>query len=64
MVELRVQLKLVTSFEQGDEGLVIFRPEGTLRGAAYANELVIRFEFAGNRVRRFKEYLGTVVAPA
>ena len=64
IVALRVRLTPIASLENGDEAVVIFRPEGTLRAAAYSNELAIRFEFEGGRVRRFKEYLGTIVAPS
>lgn len=63
-VRLRVRLTPLATFEDGDRGLVIFRPDGTLGGAAYTNELAVLFEFRGERVRRFKEYVGTVVRPA
>ncbi len=64
IVDLRVRLTPLLVLENDDEAMVIFRPEGTLRGVPYSNELAIRFEFAGGRIRRFKEYLGTIVAPS
>lgn len=62
VVDLRVRLTPLLILESDDQAVVIFRPEGTLRGVPYSNELAIRFEFAGGLIRRFKEYLGTIVA--
>lgn len=38
--------------------MVAFRAEGALNGLPYRNELTVVFEFEGDRIRSFREYVG------
>ncbi|MEJ9220614.1 nuclear transport factor 2 family protein [Paenibacillus glucanolyticus] len=44
--------------EDQDHGMVVFRSEGPLNGRPFSNELTIIFEFEGERIRSFREYVG------
>lgn len=54
------QMKLtpLIELESEDNGVVVFRSEGLLNGRPFRNELAIVFEFEGERIRSFREYVG------
>ncbi|WP_248926671.1 nuclear transport factor 2 family protein [Paenibacillus hamazuiensis] len=56
---LAVRLTPVIELEDDRCGIVVFRAEGTLDGAPYGNELAILFEFEKDRIRSFREYVGS-----
>lgn len=39
-------------------GVVVFQAEGTLNKQAYRNELTVVFEFEGDQIKSFKEFVG------
>jgi ketosteroid isomerase-like protein len=55
---LQVRLTPHIVFENEDNGMVVFRAEGTLNGRPYRNELAVVFEFDGERISFFREYVG------
>ncbi len=54
----QMQLTPLIVLENEDNGMVVFRSEGSLNGRDFRNELAIVFEFEGERVRSFREYVG------
>ncbi|MBT2761361.1 nuclear transport factor 2 family protein [Paenibacillus sp. ISL-20] len=54
----QMQLTLLIELESEDNGVVVFRSEGLLNGRPFRNELAIVFEFEGERIRSFREYVG------
>lgn len=55
---LQVQLTPLIMLENGDNGMVIFRAEGSLSGQPYRNELAVVFEYEAEGIRSFREYVG------
>ncbi|MDQ1914583.1 nuclear transport factor 2 family protein [Paenibacillus sp. GD4] len=55
---LQVQLTPLIELENEDNGMVVFRAEGSLKGLPYRNELAVVFEFEAERIRSFREYVG------
>ncbi|WP_284646576.1 nuclear transport factor 2 family protein [Paenibacillus silviterrae] len=55
---LQVQLTPLIELENEDNGMVVFRAEGSLQGLPYHNELAVVFEFEAERIRSFREYVG------
>jgi ketosteroid isomerase-like protein len=55
---LQVQLIPLIVLENEDNGMVVFRAEGSLNGRPYRNELAVVFEFEAERIRSFREYVG------
>ncbi|MEK3724131.1 nuclear transport factor 2 family protein [Paenibacillus sp. FSL H8-0034] len=55
---LQVQLTPLIVLENEDNGMVVFRAEGSLNGRPYRNELAVIFEFEAEQVRSFREYVG------
>ncbi|WP_336776501.1 nuclear transport factor 2 family protein [Paenibacillus sp. MMO-58] len=55
---LQVQLTPHILIENEDNGMVVFHAEGSLNGRPYRNELAVVFEFEGERIRSFREYVG------
>ncbi|WP_169090492.1 nuclear transport factor 2 family protein [Paenibacillus sp. PL91] len=55
---LQVQLTPLILLENEDNGMVVFRAEGSLNGRPYRNELAVVFEFEAERIRSFREYVG------
>lgn len=53
-----MQLTPLIELESEDNGVVVFRSEGLLNGRPFRNELAIVFEFEGERIRSFREYVG------
>ncbi|GMK44791.1 hypothetical protein PghCCS26_19190 [Paenibacillus glycanilyticus] len=45
--------------ENEDNGIVVFRAEGILNGKSYLNELTVVYEYEEDRIRSFREYVGT-----
>ncbi|MBW7453935.1 nuclear transport factor 2 family protein [Paenibacillus sepulcri] len=56
---LAVRLTSLLELEDANHGIVVFSAEGTLNGAPYSNELTIVFEFENERIRSFREYVGS-----
>ncbi|OOC61734.1 nuclear transport factor 2 family protein [Paenibacillus ihbetae] len=54
----QMQLTPLIMLENDDNGMVVFRSEGLLNGRDFRNELAIVFEFEGERIRCFREYVG------
>lgn len=54
----QMQLTPLIVLEDDDNGMVVFRSEGSLNGRHFSNELAIVFEFEGERTRCFREYVG------
>ncbi|MGO4791801.1 nuclear transport factor 2 family protein [Paenibacillus sp. 2KB_20] len=54
----QMQLTPLIELESEDNGVVVFRSEGLLNGRPFRNELAIVFEFEGERIRSFQEYVG------
>ncbi|WJH33582.1 nuclear transport factor 2 family protein [Paenibacillus sp. CC-CFT747] len=54
----QMQLTPLLSLENGDNGVVVFRSEGSLNGRSFHNELAIVFQFEAGRIRSFREYVG------
>ncbi|MGG4343257.1 nuclear transport factor 2 family protein [Paenibacillus lautus] len=54
----QMQLTPLIELESEDNGVVVFRSEGLLNGRPFRNELAIVFEFEGERIRSFREYVG------
>jgi ketosteroid isomerase-like protein len=54
---LQVQLTPLILLENEDNGMVVFRAEGSLNGWPYRNELAVVFEFEAERIRSFREYV-------
>lgn len=54
----QMQLTPLILIENENNGMVVFRAEGPLNGHPFSNELTIVFEFEGERVRSFREYVG------
>ncbi|WP_339290228.1 nuclear transport factor 2 family protein [Paenibacillus sp. FSL W8-0187] len=54
----KMQLTPLIELESEDNGVVVFRSEGLLNGRPFRNELAIVFEFEGERIRSFREYVG------
>ncbi|MGG4107420.1 nuclear transport factor 2 family protein [Paenibacillus lautus] len=54
----QMQLTPLIELESEDNGVVVFRSEGLLNGRLFRNELAIVFEFEGERIRSFREYVG------
>nr|WP_148930135.1 nuclear transport factor 2 family protein [Paenibacillus methanolicus] len=55
---LQVELTSLIELANEDYGMVVFRAEGTLNGRPYSNELAVVFEYEGDRIRAFREYVG------
>ncbi|TCM90708.1 ketosteroid isomerase-like protein [Paenibacillus sp. BK033] len=56
---LQVYLTSTIVLENEDNGMVVFRAEGMLTGKPYHNELIVVFEYEEDRIRSFREYVGT-----
>lgn len=56
--KFQMQLTPLTVIENENNGMVVFRAEGPLDGVTFSNELTIVFEFEGERIRSFREYVG------
>ncbi|SEM79212.1 Ketosteroid isomerase-related protein [Paenibacillus sp. cl141a] len=54
----QMQLIPLVLIENADHGTVVFRSEGLLNGRSFSNELAIVFEFEGERIASFREYVG------
>lgn len=54
----QMQLIPLIVLENEDNGMVVFRSEGSLNGRLFSNELAIVFEFEAERIRSFREYVG------
>ncbi|MFX3633999.1 MAG: nuclear transport factor 2 family protein [Candidatus Pristimantibacillus sp.] len=55
---LQAQFTPLIVLENEDNGMVVFRAEGSLNGRPYRNELAVIFEFEAERVHSFREYVG------
>ncbi|AEI43067.1 nuclear transport factor 2 family protein [Paenibacillus mucilaginosus] len=55
---LKVQLTPLIELENEENGMVVFRAEGSLNGRPYQNELAVVFEYEADRIRCFREYVG------
>jgi ketosteroid isomerase-like protein len=55
---LQVQMTPLILLENEDNGMVVFRAEGSLNGLPYRNELAVVFEFEEERISAFREYVG------
>ncbi|XEC94028.1 nuclear transport factor 2 family protein [Paenibacillus tarimensis] len=55
---LQVQLIPLIELENEDNGMVVFRAEGSLNGLPYRNELAVLFEYEEEQIRSFREYVG------
>ncbi|MGN7470136.1 nuclear transport factor 2 family protein [Brevibacillus sp. SAFN-007a] len=54
----QMSLASLIELENENYGMVVFRSEGLLNGKPFRNELSIVFEFEGERIRSFREYVG------
>ncbi|MCG5253893.1 nuclear transport factor 2 family protein [Brevibacillus agri] len=54
----QMSLASLIELENENYGMVVFRSEGLLNGKPFRNELSIVFEFEGDRIRSFREYVG------
>ncbi|MFC4099052.1 nuclear transport factor 2 family protein [Paenibacillus xanthanilyticus] len=55
---LQVELTPLIELANENYGMVVFRAEGALNGRPYRNELAVVFEYEGEQVRAFREYVG------
>ena len=54
----QMQLTPLIVLEDENYGMVVFRSEGLLNGRNFHNELTVIFEYEGERIRSFREYVG------
>jgi ketosteroid isomerase-like protein len=55
---LRLKLTSLIELYDGHFGVVVFQAEGTLNKQPYRNELSVVFEFEGDQIKSFKEFVG------
>lgn len=55
---LQIRLTPLIELDGTNHGMVLFRAEGTLNDLPYSNELVVMFEFEGDKIQSFREFVG------
>ncbi|MGG3508001.1 nuclear transport factor 2 family protein [Paenibacillus lautus] len=55
---LRVKLTPLIELYDVHFGVVVFQAQGTLNTQPYRNELTVVFEFEGDQIKSFKEFVG------